>query len=280
MDTTDINIEAMVDLTRVSKTYPPDVQALVDVSLRVNRGEILFLTGMSGAGKTTLLRLMCGIENPSKGYIEIAGMDLSKITSSQLQELRRKIGVAYQNFKLLPEKTVAQNIAFSMEVSYRSTSFIRKQTKDLLAQLNLEDKHDTRTGKLSRGEQQRITIARAVANNPELILADEPTGNLDAETTDLVMKLFQRCNEKGTTILIATHDRAIYEQPGSRVLHLDKGRIHDADIDHVDDNYRGKKISQDVEDEQVIELGPDKIVTSDDEEDPWGFADVDTRSKL
>ncbi len=240
-----MNIEVMVDLTRVSKTYPPDVQALVDVSLRVNRGELLFLTGMSGAGKTTLLRLMCGIETTSKGYIEIGGMDLSKTSSSGLQKLRRKIGVAYQDFKLLPEKTVAQNIAFSMEVSYQSGSFIRKQTKKLLAQLHLEDKHNVRAGKLSRGEQQRVTIARAVANNPELILADEPTGNLDAETTELVMKLFHRYNKKGTTILIATHDSAIYNHPGSRVVHLDNGRLYDAEPD---------------DEETMIELGPDKIV--------------------
>ncbi len=235
MDTTGNNNQVMVDLTRVTRTFPPDVQALVDVSLQVNRGELLFLTGMSGAGKTTLLRLISGIEKPTKGYVEVSGMDLSKISRARLQKLRRLIGVAYQDFKLLPERTVAQNIAVSMEVAYRSRLFIRKQTRDLLAQLHIVDKHNTRADKLSRGEQQRVALARAVANKPDLILADEPTGNLDAESTELVMDLFHRCNESGTTILIATHDSSIYNRPDSRIVTLDCGRIvatkQDADKD-------------------------------------------------
>ena len=230
MNKTESDNQVMVDLTRVTKTYPPDVQALVDVSLRVNRGEILYLIGMSGAGKTTLLRLICGIEKPSKGYVEVAGLDLSKISRSRIQQLRRHIGVAYQDFKLLPDRTVAQNIAIPMEVAYRSGVFIRKQTRDLLAQLHLEDKYNTRTGKLSRGEQQRVAIARAVANKPDLILADEPTGNLDAETTELVMDLFHRCNAAGTTILIATHDSSIYNRPGSRTVKLYSGRVVDTEL--------------------------------------------------
>jgi cell division transport system ATP-binding protein len=186
---------------------------------------MLFLTGMSGAGKTTLLRLISAIEKPTKGYVEVDGHDLSKISRSKLQRLRRHIGVAYQDFKLLPDRTVAQNIAISMEVAYRSGLFIRKRTRDLLARLNLEDKYNTRASKLSRGEQQRVAIARAVANKPKLILADEPTGNLDAETTGLVMDLFRSCNTAGTTILIATHDKAIYENPDSRVIRLAGGRF-------------------------------------------------------
>ncbi len=225
MNTTEDTNQVLVDLTRVTRAFPPDVQALVDVSLQVNRGEMLFLTGMSGAGKTTLLRMISGIEKPSKGYVEVSGMDLSKISRARLQKLRRLIGVAYQDFKLLPEQTVAQNIAVSMEVAYRSRLFIRKQTRDLLAQLHIDDKHNTRADKLSRGEQQRVAIARAVANKPDLILADEPTGNLDAENTELVMNLFRRCNEGGTTILIATHDSSIYNRPDSRVVTLDSGRI-------------------------------------------------------
>lgn len=217
--------QAMIDLIRVSKMYPPDVQALTDISLRVNQGEICYLTGASGAGKTTLLRLLCGIDSPDRGYIEVDGRELSKISRAELQTLRRRIGVAYQDFKLLPEKTVAQNIAFSMEVSYRSRLFIRSRTEELLEQLGLEEKLDSHAGKLSRGEQQRVAIARAVANKPVLILADEPTGNLDAETTALVMNLFRRCNEQGTTLLIATHDYSIYSHSGSRVVRLERGRI-------------------------------------------------------
>lgn len=215
----------MIDLARVSKTFPPDVHALADVSLRIRRGEMIFLTGQSGAGKTTLLRLLCGIDSPDKGYIEIAGYDLSRIAGGEMQKLRRRIGVAYQDFKLLPDKTVAQNIAYSMEVSYRSRQFIRSQTEKLLTELHLLDKHDAVAGKLSRGEQQRVSIARAVANEPELILADEPTGNLDVETAELVMQLFRRCNEQGTTLLIATHDQAIYDFPGSKVIRIENGRL-------------------------------------------------------
>jgi cell division transport system ATP-binding protein len=215
----------MIDLARVTKTFPPDVHALADVSLRIRRGEMIFLTGQSGAGKTTLLRLLCGIDCPDKGYIEIAGYDLSRISGGDLQKLRRRIGVAYQDFKLLPDKTVAQNIAYSMEVSYRSRQFIRSRTEKLLTELHLLDKYDALAGRLSRGEQQRVSIARAVANEPELILADEPTGNLDAETAELVMQLFRRCNEQGTTLLIATHDQAIYNFPGSKVIRIENGRL-------------------------------------------------------
>ncbi|WP_417916644.1 cell division ATP-binding protein FtsE [Candidatus Electronema sp. JC] len=215
----------MIDLARVSKTFPPDVHALADVSLRIRRGEMIFLTGQSGAGKTTLLRMLCGIDRPDKGYIEIAGSDLSRISDNELQKLRRRIGVAYQDFKLLPDKTVAQNIAYSMEVSYRSRQFIISRTKQLLTELGLMDKLDALAGKLSRGEQQRVSIARAVANEPELILADEPTGNLDAETAGLVMQLFRRCNEEGVTLLIATHDQAIYDYPGSKIVRIENGRL-------------------------------------------------------
>ncbi|WP_417913332.1 cell division ATP-binding protein FtsE [Candidatus Electronema sp. TJ] len=215
----------MIDLARVSKTFPPDVHALADVSLRIRRGEMIFLTGQSGAGKTTLLRMLCGIDRPDKGYIEIAGHDLGRISDSELQNLRRRIGVAYQDFKLLPDKTVAQNVAYSMEVSYRSRQFISSRTMQLLNELGLADKLDALAGKLSRGEQQRVSIARAVANEPELILADEPTGNLDTETAGLVMQLFRRCNEEGVTLLIATHDQAIYDYPGSKIVRIENGRL-------------------------------------------------------
>lgn len=217
--------QAMIDLARVSKTYPPDVYALADISLRIRKGAMVFLTGMSGAGKTTLLRLLCGIDSPDKGYVEIAGQDISKISGAEMQRLRRRIGVAYQDFKLLPDKTVAQNIALSMEVSYRSRQFIRTQTEELLERLHLLDKYDISVDKLSRGEQQRVAIARAVANEPELILADEPTGNLDDETTELVMQLFRSCNEKGTTLLISTHDHSIYDYSGSKVVKIENGRL-------------------------------------------------------
>ena len=214
----------MVDLIKVTKTYPPDVHALIDISLTVRKGEIVFLTGKSGAGKTTLLKLLCRIEKPTKGLVEVAEHDFSKISRAKVQQLRRKIGIAHQDFKLLPDRTVAQNIAIAMEVSYQRAKVIKKQTKKLLDLLGLADKYETPALELSRGEQQRVTIARAVANNPDLILADEPTGNLDSETTKMVMNLFNDCNRRGATIIIATHDELIYKNTEHKVMELSQGR--------------------------------------------------------
>ncbi|WP_456385321.1 cell division ATP-binding protein FtsE [Desulfolithobacter sp.] len=214
---------SMVELIKVTKVYPPSVEALNDVSLSVKQGEMVFLTGRSGAGKTTLLRLLCGLETPTRGLVEIGGNDLAKMSRAAIQQLRRSIGMAYQDFKLLPDKNVAENIAISMEVSYRSRTFIRKRTRYLLDRLDLADKIQARVGDLSRGEQQRVAIARAVANKPELILADEPTGNLDAETTKRVMELFRQCHRQGATLIIATHDLAIFQGTAHRVVELDAG---------------------------------------------------------
>ncbi|WP_084312418.1 cell division ATP-binding protein FtsE [Desulfobulbus elongatus] len=215
----------MIDLIKVSKAYPPDVQAIADVSLTVTRGEIVFLTGMSGAGKTTLLRLISRMEKPTKGMVDVAGMDVIKLPQSSIHLLRRKVGMAYQDFKLLPERTVADNIAIAMEVVYRPRSFIEKRTRELLEQLDLTRKYNTRAGELSRGEQQRVSIARAVANGPEIVLADEPTGNLDAETTARVMALFEQLHRKGATLIIATHDRSLFEDTPHRVIELRFGRV-------------------------------------------------------
>ncbi len=215
----------MVDLVKVSKTYLPDITAISDVSLSVNKGEIVFLTGKSGAGKTTLLRLLSRIEKPTKGVVEVAGLDLSKLSPGKLQKLRRNTGVAYQDFKLLEDRTVAQNIAIAMEVSYTRASVMKMRTKKLLQQLDLSEKYDTLADELSRGEQQRVAIARAFAGNPELIMADEPTGNLDSETTSLVMDLFRYYNLRGTTLVIATHDESIYRDTDHRVIELQEGKI-------------------------------------------------------
>ncbi len=219
----------IVDLVKVSKIYQPDIQAVSDVSLSVNQGEILFLTGRSGAGKTTILRLLNRIEHPDKGIVEVAGQDLGKLPQGRMQKLRRSIGVAYQDFKLLPNRSVAQNIAIAMEVTYTSSSTIRTRTREILYRLELADKYHTPTAELSRGEQQRVAIARAVAGQPQLILADEPTGNLDHETTTLVMDLLNHYNKKGATIIIATHDESIYRQIDHRVIELRAGRIVNGD---------------------------------------------------
>ena len=215
----------IVECIKVTKVYPPDVVALQEISLTVFRGEMLFLTGMSGAGKTTLLKLLCNIETPTNGVVEVAGRDLARVRPAGIQRLRQKIGVAYQDFRLLPKQTALQNIALAMEVGYQSRQVIRNRAEELLELLGIADKRDKLVGKLSRGEQQRVALARAAANNPPLLLADEPTGNLDAKVTELVVNLFQLLNQNGSTIVIATHDESIYRGTDHRVLRLVHGTL-------------------------------------------------------
>ena len=215
----------VIELVKVSKQYQPDVEALCDISFSINKGEIVFLTGMSGAGKTTLMRLISRMEKESKGMLDVAGFDLGKLTHWNIHLLRRKVGVAYQDFKLLPERTVADNIAISMEVVYQKKYVIEARVRSLLEQLNLSRKYDTLAEELSRGEQQRVSIARAAANDPEVLLADEPTGNLDAENTARVMSLFYQLNRQGCTLLIATHDKTLYRSQGRRIIELRGGRL-------------------------------------------------------
>lgn len=216
----------MIEMIKVSRTYVPNITALSDISFSIETGEMFFLIGRSGAGKTTLLKLICNMEMPSKGLIEVAGYNINKLKGKNLAYLRQKIGVAYQDFKLLNDRTVAENIAIAMEVSYKKQRAIKQRVRDLLDQLQLTDKHNTITEELSRGEQQRVALARAVANSPRLILIDEPTGNLDASTTESVMELLTRCNKAGATIVIATHDASIYQQSTHRIMELRDGNIH------------------------------------------------------
>lgn len=213
----------VVDIVKVTKVYPPDIIAVQNVSLAVNKGELIFLTGMSGAGKTTLLKMICCIERPNKGIIEVAGHDLGKINQSAIQKLRQQIGVVYQDFKVLPKQTVSENIAIPMEVMYRSPKIIRERIDELLEALRITHKRNIQAGKLSRGEQQRVAIARAAANAPPLILADEPTGNLDPEVSEYVMELFNKLNQAGSTIIIATHDESIYKKSSHRKVELQHG---------------------------------------------------------
>lgn len=213
----------IVDIIKVTKVYPPDIIAVQNVSLAIGKGELVFLTGMSGAGKTTLLKMICCIEQPTKGLIEVAGYDLSRISKAKIQKLRQQVGVVYQDFKVLPKQTVYQNIAIPMEVLYRSPKEIRTRIDELLETLRISHKRDIAAGKLSRGEQQRVAIARAAANAPPLILADEPTGNLDPEVSAYVMELFDQLNKTGSTIIIATHDESIYKKSSHRKVKLRHG---------------------------------------------------------
>ncbi len=213
----------IVDIIKVTKVYQPDIIAVQNVSLAIGKGELVFLTGMSGAGKTTLLKMICCIETPTKGLIEVAGHDLSRISPAKIQKLRQQVGVVYQDFKVLPKQTVFQNIAIPMEVTYRSPKEIRQRIDELLEILRISHKRDIEAGKLSRGEQQRVAIARAAANAPPLILADEPTGNLDPDVSSYVMELFNQLNKAGSTIIIATHDESIYKKSRHRKVKLKHG---------------------------------------------------------
>ncbi len=219
------NKAAIIEFIKVSKIYPPDVIALRDITFAVQAGEMIFLTGMSGAGKTSLLKLICALEHPTKGLIEVAGHDLSVINHKELQLLRQKIGIAYQDFKLLPQLTVSQNIAMPMEVTHTSKQTIRDRVSYLLDRLNLNGKKDIKPEKLSRGEQQRVSLARAAANYPPILLADEPTGNLDADNSKLVIKLFEQLKRAGTTLIIATHDPMIFKDHSQQTLELSQGQF-------------------------------------------------------
>jgi cell division transport system ATP-binding protein len=233
----------ILEFVKVNKVYPPDIIALVDISFLLNRGEMLFLTGMSGAGKTSLLKLICAIEHPTKGVIEVNGNDLSKVSLPNLQKIRQRIGIAYQDFKLLPKHTVFQNIAMPMEVTYTPKKIIKDRISFLLDALNLSKKIDIRADKLSRGEQQRVAIARAAANYPPLLLADEPTGNLDPQHTGLVINLFDQLNQAGTALIIATHDESIYKDSNHKIINLDRGNMQFwGAVDQKPDLYEGESL--------------------------------------
>ncbi len=222
---TDNDPDSIVEFVKISKVYPPDVLALVDISFKINRGEMIFLTGMSGAGKTTIIKLICNIERPTKGFIDLDGNDLNKIKPAAMQLLRQKIGVAYQDFRLLPRLTVFQNIAMALEVKFLDGRTIRDRVGEVLDILKMSDKIHKRTDKLSRGEQQRVAIARAAAPRPLLLLADEPTGNLDDQAGKNVMELFSQLNNQGTTVIIATHDQSIYQDSPCRIFNLENGNL-------------------------------------------------------
>ncbi|HID97773.1 MAG TPA: cell division ATP-binding protein FtsE [Thermodesulfobacteriaceae bacterium] len=215
----------MIRMEGVSKRFPPDNQAFSDVNLEIEKGEFVFLTGPSGSGKSTLLRLMFCAQRPSSGNIWIEGVDLSTLTNSQVPYLRRKIGVIFQDFKLLPNHTVFDNVVLSLEVIGLKREQADRRVKQVLAGVGLGEKTRRYPPQLSGGEQQRVAIARAVVNRPPIILADEPTGNLDRERTDEVMVLMEELNARGATIIFATHNDRLYSNTHRRVIKLSKGKL-------------------------------------------------------
>jgi cell division transport system ATP-binding protein len=216
----------MIRIENVSKNYRGGGRpALADVSLEIDKGDFVFLVGASGSGKSSLLRLMLREDVPSTGAVYVLGENLVGIPSRRIPFFRRKLGVVFQDFRLLPNKTVAQNVAFSLEVIGKSAGFIQEAVPDVLRMVGLEEKANRLPSELSGGEQQRVALARAIVNKPALLLADEPTGNLDPKTSDEIMALIDRINQNGTTVVMATHDRGIVDRLQKRVIEMSEGRI-------------------------------------------------------
>jgi cell division transport system ATP-binding protein len=214
----------MIQLFHTFKNFGSNA-ALRDISLRIHKGEFVFVTGPSGAGKTTLLRVIFGAEKPSSGHLLINGINLNRISRSRLDLLRRDIGFVFQDFKLLPRKTILQNVGLALEVTGAGRSFIRKKTHQALRLVGLAEKEEAYPLQLSGGEQQRVAIARAIVKDPLILLADEPTGNLDPDLTRDIMVLFKSIHMKGTTVVIATHSRELLEGTEQRTIFLKRGRI-------------------------------------------------------
>ncbi len=215
----------MIRLENVTKLYDGGVVALKDVSIDAAKGEFVFLVGPSGSGKSTLIRLMMREEQPTNGDIWIAGKHASKMPSWKVPHLRRSIGTVFQDFKLLPTKTVYENVSYALEVTGRPQHLIRNQVPQVLKLVGLSAKSDRYPKQLSGGEQQRVSIARAFVNRPLILLADEPTGNLDPATSVGIMRILDRINRTGTTVVMATHDHAIVDAMRRRVVQLERGRV-------------------------------------------------------
>ncbi|WP_274362544.1 cell division ATP-binding protein FtsE [Paenibacillus thermotolerans] len=215
----------MIELHDVWKTYPNGGQALKGVSVRIDSNEFVYIVGPSGAGKSTFMKLIYREERPTKGSIFVNGFNLEKLKQRKIPFVRRNIGVIFQDFKLLPQMTAYENIAFAMEVIEAPSRIIKKRTQEVLELVKLKDKGNAYPAQLSGGEQQRVAIARAIVNNPAVIVADEPTGNLDPETSWGIMRLLEEINFRGATIVMATHNRDIVNNMRKRVLAIEGGQI-------------------------------------------------------
>ncbi len=215
----------MIQMFHVTKAYPGDPPVLTDINLEIDKAEFVFLTGPSGAGKSTLLKLMFLAERPSKGQILIAGRNIARVRESSIPYLRRNIGVVFQDFKLLPTRTVAENVGFTLDVLGVGRDEVRERSLKMLRRVGLEHKADVSPLKLSGGEQQRVSLARALVNDPAMLLADEPTGNLDPALTIEIMDLLSDVNARGTTVIVATHDASLIARYEKRTLRLEHGTL-------------------------------------------------------
>jgi cell division transport system ATP-binding protein len=230
----------MIQLQDVSVEYPTDRVALRDVSLRIEKGEFVFLVGSTGAGKSTLLKLIYREEAPTAGKVIVAGQNLTTLPAREVPFLRRRMGVVFQDFGLLPNKTVFENVAFALRVIGAGRREIRRKVPAALELVGLMRRCDGLPAQLSGGEQQRVAIARALVNDPPVLIADEPTGNLDPDTSMGIAEILAHVNLRGTTVVVATHDKLIVDRLGRRVVELDRGRI-------VRDDARGSYAGDAVE---------------------------------
>lgn len=215
----------LVQFYNVTKIYKNGVKALNDVSIKIDRGEFIFLMGPSGAGKSTLVKMLFREETPTHGQIFVSSRSIVRMKRSEVPQLRRSMGVVFQDFKLLENKTVAENIAFAMKVVGSKEKDIWPRTAEVIKMVGLKGKENSFPGQLSGGEQQRVGIARAIVNRPLLLIADEPSGNLDMDTAQEIMDLLYDINRKGTTIVMATHARELVKAAGKRVITLEAGRV-------------------------------------------------------
>ncbi|NMB95794.1 MAG: cell division ATP-binding protein FtsE [Clostridiaceae bacterium] len=215
----------MIEFINVKKIYPNEVLALNSINVKINKGEFVFLVGQSGSGKSTFLKLIIKEEDPTEGTIFVNGYEISSMKRKDIPYLRRSLGVVFQDFRLLPDKTVYDNVAFAMRVTEALPKEIRRQVPMALGLVGLSRKANALPAQLSGGEQQRIALARAIVNNPSILIADEPTGNLDPETSWEIMKLLVDINYRGTTVVVATHEKSIVDSLKKRVICIDKGVI-------------------------------------------------------
>lgn len=215
----------MIKLVNISKEYRNGVTALYDINMEINKGEFVFLVGSSGAGKSTLVKLLLKEEGISRGKLYLDGMDITRVPNRRIPYIRRKVGVVFQDFRLLPNKTVYENVAFAMEIIGARPREIRRRVPLILSMVNLSRKASSFPDQLSGGEQQRVSIARSIVNNPPVLIADEPTGNLDPDTAGEIMKVLLDINNRGTTIIMATHARDIVNSMKKRVIALEDGRL-------------------------------------------------------
>lgn len=216
----------LIELKNIYKRYPNGVTALCDVNLEISKGEFVFIIGASGSGKSTLIKLLYRQEKPSRGEVYVGGVNVSKLRNGKVYKLRRKLGIVFQDYKLLPKLTVYENVAFALEVYGLPERDIRKRTLKAIEQVGLKDKIRSYPDELAGGEQQRVSIARAIVNDPKVLICDEPTGNLDPETSMEIMEVIDNINKDlGTTIIMATHDKDIVNRMKKRVIVIEKGLV-------------------------------------------------------